>query len=154
MKSYLKLMKMILFLIVYAHCFSCAWWFIIKVDRIWIPPIDMNKIASNYYIIYKAEFSTQYLYSLQISIWTIIGGDIMPRNTVQTILVSIGLFLGALINANIFGELALILSDMNRKLKIFELKMARTNTVMIDLHLPFELQQYIRKDLTIKDPSH
>ena len=78
----------------------------------------------------------------------------MPRNTVQTILVSIGLFLGALINANIFGELALILSDMNRKLKIFELKMARTNTVMIDLHLPFDLQQEIRKDLTVKDPSH
>lgn len=55
-------------------------------------------------------------------------------------MVSLGLFLGAVINANIFGELALILSDMNRKLKSFEMKMARTNTVMIDLKLPFVLQ--------------
>ena len=51
-----------------------------------------------------------------------------------------GLLCGAVINANIFGELALILSDMNKQLKKFELKMSRTNTVMIDLNLTFDLQ--------------
>ena len=76
---------------------------------------------------------TMYLYSIQVSVWTIIGVDIQPRSIFQTIIVSVGLFFGAVINANIFGELALILSDMNKQLKRFELKMARTNTVMIDL---------------------
>ena len=64
----------------------------------------------------------------------------MPRTTAQAMIVSLGLLTGAFVNANIFGELALILSDMNRKLKKFELKMARSNTVMIDLKLPFYLQ--------------
>ena len=131
---------MILFLMVYSHSFACAWWFVVKVDRVWIPPIDINKGPQRHFQIYQASFKTQYLYSLQISIWTIIGGDIQPRTSLQTIMVSLGLFLGAVINANIFGELALILSDMNRKLKSFEMKMARTNTVMIDLKLPFVLQ--------------
>lgn len=68
--------------------------------------------------------------------------------------VSFGVFMGAVINANIFGELALLLQDMNKVIKRFELKMVRTNTVMIDLNLPFQLQQDIRHVLTETDPSH
>ena len=57
-KSYLKLMKMILFLVVYLHIFSCTWWFMIKVDRVWIPPIDQMNGPGIYYQIYKATFLT------------------------------------------------------------------------------------------------
>ena len=78
----------------------------------------------------------------------------MPRTTAQCMIVSLGLLTGAFVNANIFGELALILSDMNRKLKKFELKMARSNTVMIDLKLPFYLQQDIRHGITTDDPMN
>ncbi len=69
-------------------------------------------------------------------------------------MVSIGLFLGAVVNANIFGELALILSEMNQEVKRFQLKISRANSTMIDLHLPFMTQQNVRYDLTTNDPSH
>lgn len=111
-KSSLKLVKLILYLVVYAHCFACLWWFIIKSDKLWIPPIDIP--WGHIDAIYNEEIMTMYLYSIQVSVWTIIGVDIMPRNTFQTVIVSVGLFFGAVINANIFGELALILSDMNK----------------------------------------
>lgn len=64
----------------------------------------------------------------------------MPRNSAQTIYGSTGLFFGAVINANIFGELFIILSNLSLNEKRFETKIARVNTVMIDLGIPFEMQ--------------
>lgn len=106
-KSSLRLSKLILFLIVYIHIFACNWWFTVKTDEIWIPAIDIVK--SDYYAIYKEPYWTQYLFSLQLSVQTMIGMDGLPRNFAQTLLVSLGLMIGAVINANIFGELALIM---------------------------------------------
>ena len=40
-KSSLKLVKLILYLVVYAHCFACLWWFTVKSDKQWIPAIDI-----------------------------------------------------------------------------------------------------------------
>ena len=47
-----------------------------------------------------------------------------------------GCFMGAIINANIFGELALILSGINKSDKIYQSKVARMNTTMINIDLP------------------
>lgn len=58
---------------------------------------------------------------------------------VQALISGIGLFLGAVINANLFGELALLLAGMNTLLKRFQMKITRANTVMLDLNLPFKL---------------
>ena len=44
--------------------------------------------------------------------------------------------MGAIINANIFGELAVILNGIGKHEKLFESKMASINTAMINLNLP------------------
>ena len=64
------------------------------------------------------------------------GCDISPRTTGQTCLAGFGLFMGAIINANIFGELAVILNGIGKHEKLFESKMASINTAMINLNLP------------------
>ena len=61
-KSSMKLIKLILFLVVYLHCFACNWWFMIKQGNEWIPPIDMA--VGDPYRIYNARFRRQYLYAL------------------------------------------------------------------------------------------
>jgi len=45
-------------------------------------------------------------------------------------------FLGGLINANIFGELTVILQGMDKEVKSFQSKLAMMNTAMINLKLP------------------
>ena len=40
-KSSLKLTKLCIFLVIYIHCLSCYWWFLVKPDKLWIPAIDM-----------------------------------------------------------------------------------------------------------------
>ena len=49
--------------------------------------------------------------------------------------------LGAIINANIFGELVVIVESMGKDEKKFQSKFSATNTVMIDLKLPEKLAQ-------------
>ena len=58
-----------------------------------------------------------------------------------------GCFMGAIINANIFGELALILSGINKSDKIYQSKVARMNTAMINIDLPILIRQRIRDEL-------
>ena len=57
--------------------------------------------------------------SLLTALQAIMGADISPRNLLQTALGAFGVFVGSIINANIFGELAVILSGMGRVEKAF-----------------------------------
>lgn len=66
---------------------------------------------------------------------------------------AIGLFVGGLINANIFGELAMIFSELDKNNKIFQAKIAVMNTAMINLNLPFDLQQAVRHNTFKNEPS-
>ena len=61
--------------------------------------------------------------------------------------------MGALINANIFGELSLIFSSLNIDEKQFQSKMSKINTAMINLKLPFEIQQLVRDEMMRTQPS-
>lgn len=79
------------------------------------------------------------MYAFQISLWSILGIDNQPRTTMQTFLSSCGLFLGAVINANIFGELAMVMASTDKEFKRFQFKITQVNTVMLTLELPFEL---------------
>ena len=51
-----------------------------------------------------------------------LGSDIFPSDITETMMSAIGLFVGGLINANIFGELAMIFSELDKKEKEFQSK--------------------------------
>lgn len=48
-----------------------------------------------------------------------LGADIQPRSFIQTIVASCGVFFGAIINANIFGQLAIIMASIGHHEKMF-----------------------------------
>jgi hypothetical protein len=37
-KATLQVFKLIFFLVIYVHCFSCIWWLLVKDSAVWIPP--------------------------------------------------------------------------------------------------------------------
>lgn len=37
LKATLRIIKMVLFLFVYLHCFGCTWYQVIEIDQMWIP---------------------------------------------------------------------------------------------------------------------
>ena len=73
-----------------------------------------------------------------------LGGDIMPQSFMQMLVGSVGIFMGAVINANIFGELSVILGSIGTPEKEFQALLSAINTAMINLKLPEEVQQNVR----------
>ena len=61
----------------------------------------------------------QYFVSLHAAVLLATGNDIGPRDTLQVFFGGFGLFLGAIINANIFGELAVLVSQLSAKANDF-----------------------------------
>lgn len=143
-KASMKLTKIIFFLVIYIHVFACLWWFIVVKDKKWIPPVRF--MSKDLYYIYKDSTSiySNYLLSLHVSVNGLLGGDLLPNDSFQTIVASIAVFLGAIINANIFGELAMILASMDHEEKNFQSFFSASNTAMINLDLPSEVQQKVR----------
>lgn len=104
-KAAIRIFKMILFLVVYMHCFNCLWWIIINYDEVWVPYNFRPKEENAHISLYERSFGFKYMLCLQNTVLTTLGSDVSPRTLVQTGVASIGLFMGAVINANIFGEL-------------------------------------------------
>jgi len=81
----------------------------------------------------------QYMTSLHSTVLTLLGTDVSPQDSIQASIAATGMFMGAIINANIFGELALIFSSLNKSTRAFQSKFAKINTAMINLKLKFDL---------------
>lgn len=64
-----------------------------------------------------------------------------------------GVFLGSLINANIFGELTVIIDGMGRDEKDFQSKTASMNTAMININLPEDIRRLVRDNNIRNQPS-
>lgn len=93
-------------------------------------------VTSDIYQVYDMPIMGKYMHSIHASVYFLLGSDCMPRNSFQTLVGCFGIFFGAIINANIFGELAVIMGSMGKVEKDFQVKLAQTNSVMITLQLP------------------
>lgn len=117
LKMSLKLIKLLFFLILYLHCLGCLWFFIVKQNEIWIPPLD-------YIYLKTGLFGESQLYQYSLSIYhalLILGiNDIGPRNTFQMIFICVMLIVSAIINASIFGNMTVLLQSLNHKASNFQ----------------------------------
>ena len=107
--------------------------------------MDYVFVKTNFY---NENLLFRYISSLYHAVLMLTGNDIGPRNDYQLIFTTIALGMGAIINANIIGELAVILSKLNRKATIFQSKMDTANDAMRNLGLPEKLQVEITGFLT------
>ena len=107
-KAFLKLIKLVFFLMIYMHCLACVWWMIVSRDEIWIATLYYNDV--DLYFVYTQSNFYKYFASLHTSVMITTGNDVGPIGFIQTTISTVGLFFGAVINANIFGELAVLVS--------------------------------------------
>lgn len=145
LKMSLKLGKLIFFLILYIHCLGWTWFFIVKQNEEWIPPLDYVWIQTD---IYDESQDEQYLNSIYHAVLMLGGNDIGPRGSFQIAFVVIMLLAGAIINANIFGNMAVILQSLNKKATNFQEKMDSVNETMKNLNIPMELREEIKSYFT------
>jgi hypothetical protein len=71
------------------------------------------------------------------------GNEIGPRTIQTLVFVSTVLIIGAMVNANIFGNMAVIIQEMNKKDSRFQEKIDIANTAMKNLNIKKELQDKV-----------
>ena len=76
------------------------------------------------------------------------GNDIGPRGEFQLFFVTIMLLLAAIINANIFGNMAVLIQALNRKVANFQEKMEYASETMKNMKLPEHIQDDVKSYLT------
>jgi hypothetical protein len=108
-KASIKLTKIVFFLLIYIHFYACIWFLIVKSNKTWVSAIHVDK-EDRYEFYSYPENLKQYLICIHSSVLICLGTDILPSNTIENIMAACGAFFGAIINANIFGELAVIMS--------------------------------------------
>lgn len=92
--------------------------------------------------------------SLHTSVILITGNDVNPQTTLQVAISGVATFMGALINANIFGELAVLMAELSHKQEQFRHKIDHINTAVKNLGLPQELQLKIKDYVFSNQASH
>lgn len=111
----------------------------------WIPPLDYVWVKTDFY---TDSISFKYFSSMYHAVLLLTGNDIGPRGYAQTIFCAMIVTVGAIVNANIFGELAVILATMNRNAALFQAKLDTANAAMKNLSLPEKLQVQVTGFLT------
>ena len=101
-----------LFLIMYIHLIGCVWFIIVKSDESWVPPTDYIYGKTS---LYDDNIWKKYWFCFYHSIFMMIGGEIGVRNAVQALYSSGLMIVGVLITAVLFGEMAVLMSNLNRK---------------------------------------
>lgn len=154
-KASAKLMNLVFFLIVYLHCYACVLWSNVVDGKVWTPYYLQENVAESIHFLYyddQVEVSSKYLVCLYQSVQTMGGGDFGPMNSRQTILAAFGVFMAAYINANIFGELTMILQSIGEEEQKFENKMSFCNNTMINLNLEEQLRNDVRRMVKMHFP--
>ena len=105
-KAFLKLNKLVFFLLIYLHVFGCLWWMLVSDDENWVPPIEYRD--HELYFLYEQPIAYKYTVCLHAAVLLTTGRNPGPIGVYQMAVSTIGLFVGAIINANIFGELAVL----------------------------------------------
>jgi hypothetical protein len=100
-------------LIVFLHIHACAIYYVVDVEKKWIPPSDAMILSSDFYPIddYLFKYSTALYYSLRL--YTV--RDISPTVLMERMFFAIFAIVSAMINANIFGNIYVLISEMNNR---------------------------------------
>jgi hypothetical protein len=78
--------------------------------------------------LYRQPFSYQYFTAAHCSVLLLLGAEVGPRATLETFLAALGLYGGALIKANLFGELAVLAWEVQQKSTRYQQKMSEVNS--------------------------
>ena len=131
----MKLMKLMYYLVMYLHCQGCLWYYVIAQDSVWIPTLDFIYSSSTFF---ERGVSYRYWISVYYSCLMLTGNDLGPRNQTQIFFIAMTDTMGAIINANLFGELAVLVAAINRKSTDFQNKLDTVNTAMKNMKLEGE----------------
>lgn len=133
---FIKIGKLVAVVLLLAHFMACIWYSITDTDR-----PDGGFLAREYF----ENPDTIYLRTLYHTIAMLISdqGGVEPLTEADFIFCSLCMILGAVAISVVFGQMALIISNMNAQKSVFQKKMEKIHTSMKYMNLPSSLRQRV-----------
>ena len=94
--------------------------------------------------VYVRDIEFQYFTSMHYAVLMLTGNEYGGRTNFENFLAALYILLGALISANIFGEMAVLVQMIKRKSQSFQEQIDSANTAMKNIRLPQKLSAEIR----------
>jgi hypothetical protein len=142
-KHSLRLLKLFFMILLIVHVEACLWFYLVNQQHEWRPTQYYERSDGTQF--YEDDWSTQYMYSFYNLMLVLFGTDLIPVNRAQYITMSIFLLIGALVNAQFFGTIVVILQSFNRKSQKYQEQIDVSLTSMKNMGLPVALQGRIRE---------
>lgn len=112
-RALITVFQLTFYLFLYIHILGCFWFFLVNAEQVWIPPLHFfDKTANDQY---TASESRRYFMSMYSAVLMLGGNEMGPRTLPEHIIVSLVMLAGAIINANIFGEMAVLMQMISKK---------------------------------------
>lgn len=139
-KQTLNLFKLVLNLLLFVHVTGCIWFNIINIEKKWVPTYDYITGTTEFY---ERGIYSQFITCFYTGVLVLNGNEIGPRTQLEVIFVTFILLVSAIINAHIFGSLAVIIQELSKKSARFYEKLDIANTTMKNLKLPRDIQKRV-----------
>lgn len=100
-------------MLVFLHIHACAIFYVVNDNHTWVPPSDAHTNGKLIYSTkdYLYKYATAIYYSIRL--YTV--RDISPTTIMERMFFSIFAIVSAMINAYIFGNIYVLISDMNAR---------------------------------------
>ncbi len=135
-----KIIQLLFFLLLLVHWIGCLWYMLVDNRDSWLPPKDLDAGFTTFYDISRME---QYSVVFYYAILLIVGNEAAPRNVYQTIFSSLVVIMGAIVTAFIFGNMAALMANINKKDSTFQETLDLVTTTMRNIKLPEQLQDKV-----------
>jgi energy-coupling factor transporter ATP-binding protein EcfA2 len=142
--------------IIYLHLVGCMWFFVIEQTyklsledsryQPWIPPYDYYDGADPFWERYRNE-ERFFIYwvCLYYSVLVIGGNEMGPKELSELVFMVMINLTGAIFQAYIFGELAVLIAQVGTKEKSKQEEIDNANMAMKNVNLPEPLKNEIRE---------
>jgi hypothetical protein len=136
---------MVFLLIIYIHIIACVLWNTVNTqDPVWVPAVDFIYAETK---LFREDMLKQYLSMSYHAIMVFGLNEVAPVASTEIIVVIIIMIISAIANAYIFGEMAVLVQEMDKKDIEFQESLDNANTAMHSLEIPPKIQDDIREYL-------
>lgn len=113
MKVGFKFLQLFFGILLLVHWLGCIWYLLVNDElQNWIPPKDLDSQKTTFF---KEDLIFKYLICLYQAILLVVGNESAPRTFGQTLFALVTVFIGSIVTAFIFGNMAALMSTVNKK---------------------------------------
>jgi CRP-like cAMP-binding protein len=145
-KAYLKLLKLVFYLTIYIHFIACIFYYVVDLEKKWLPGLDFMFGQSNFF---NETIMNRYLNMMYHAVMLIGLNEVYAHTTYELFTISFLMLISSMVNANIFGIIAVLVSEANKGMTQFQEQMDTSNTAMSNLRVPVELQRKVKEYMLV-----